>query len=165
MRPAIILASTLCLLIVSADALANDTEELNDFYRISTNGNFDLSAAAADFGNDIVSDAPIDEPLIVGKRDYIIRSLRPFADMVSAGMTLERRTYVVRRVVSGDIAHDVGYFYSVLGAPSGNSLEIVQKFSMVFQKERGEWKIITWFDAGTAPLDVLDGLDARYVID
>ena len=159
------IVTALLFLVMSTNVLANDTEELNDLYGIFAGPSADVSAIAASYGNDIVSDGLADEPLISGKRDYIVRAIRPFADLINAGLEFERTTYVTRRVVSGDMAHDVGYFHSVLSRPGVEPVEVVQKFSLVFMKERGEWKIITYFDAGTAPADVLQGLEARYVID
>lgn len=158
------IASVLLLLAISSGALASDSEELNELYRMDIGPPYEIGVAAAMLGNNIVSDGLNDEPLIVGKREMIVRSIQPFARMIDNGLQFERTTYITRRLVSGDIAHDVGYFHSTLSREGVEPIEVVQKFSVVFMKERGEWKIVTYFDAGTAPLDVLRGLEARYVI-
>ena len=89
----------------------------------------------------------------------------PLAEMINAGqMTFDGTVYVMRRVIPGNMANDVGYLHSVITMPGREAIEQVQKFSRVFIKESGEWQLITDFDVTSAPLAVLEDIEPEITI-
>jgi len=47
----------------------------------------------------------------------------------------------------------------------GEPMEQLQKFSWVFVRVDGFWKVITDFDATTAPMGVLERIEAEFTVD
>lgn len=170
MKSGIVLASVLILSIATtgptADGRGDDNEELNALYRQFFAAEIDVSGVAETYREDIIHVGRQGTPLVVGKPRFIETNIAPFAAMINSGeLDFDGTAYVVRRIISGNMANDVGYLHSGVTLPDGTFAEQVQKFSWVFVKDGGEWTIVTDFDATAAPLDVLDGLEARFVID
>ena len=163
------LACMLFLFIAPTSTLADghtDDEQLNDLYRQFFTAEIDVEAIASTYRDDIIHVGRPGTTLVVGKPYFIETNIAPFAMMINSGdLGFEGTAYIVRRIISGDMANDVGYLHSSVTLPDGNHAEQVQKFSWVFIREDDEWKIVTDFDATPAPLEVLDGLEAQIVVD
>ncbi len=161
--------SLLFLLIAATGALADDRtddEQLNDLYRQFFTSEIDASAIAETYRDDIIHVGRQGTSLVVGKPYFMETNIEPFAGMINSGeLGFDGTAYIVRRIISGNMANDVGYLHSSVTLPDGTFAEQVQKFSWVFLKEDGDWKIVTDFDATGAPLEVLEGLEARIVVD
>ena len=161
-------AAFLVLLIAATGALADDRsddEQLNDLYRQFFTSEIDVSAIAETYREDIIHVGRQGTPLVVGKPNFIETNIEPFAGMINSGeLGFEGTAYILRRIISGDMANDVGYLHSSVTLPDGTFAEQVQKFSWVFVKEDGEWKVVTDFDATVAPIEVLEDLEAQIVV-
>ena len=165
-----IAASLFLLLIAAMSALADDhaddNDRLNDLYRQFFASEIDVSAIAETYGEDIIHVGRQGTALVVGKPFFIETNIEPFAGMINSGeLNFSGKAYVVRRIISGNMANDVGYLHSSVTLPDGTFAEQIQKFSWVFIREDGDWKIVTDFDATGAPLEVLEGLEAEFVVD
>ena len=80
--------------------------------------------------------------------------------MVNTGQaTFDGTVYVGRRIVSGLMANDVGYLHSVITMPGGEAVEQVQKFSWVFLKENGAWRVVI-----AMPHMAPEGLRAAFIM-
>ncbi len=161
-----ILKVVLALSILAAgDALAGDDEALNDLYRQFFEEEVNVAEIAETYRDDIIHVGRQNTHLVIGKPFFIETNIEPFAEMINSGqLSFDGTAYVVRRIISGDMANDVGYLHSTVTLPDGSVGEQVQKFAWVFIKEDGAWKVITDFDATGAPLHVLEGLEAEIVI-
>jgi len=104
--------------------------------------------------------------IAICKPTFLATNIAPMAEMVNSGrIEFEGKVYVVRRIVSEEMANDIGYLQSTMRSSDGESMEQLQKFSWVFLKEEGTWHVITDFDATLAPLDILDSINAEFVIE
>ena len=165
-----VVAATLLLLVPPAIALADghtdDDQQINDLYRQFFAAEIDVPAVAETYDEDIIHVGRQGTPLVIGKPSFIETNIEPFAGMINSGeLNFSGKAYILRRIISGSMANDVGYLRSSVTLPDGTFVEQVQKFSWVFIKEDGDWRIVTDFDATGAPLEVLEGLSAEIVVD
>ena len=90
----------------------------------------------------------------------------PMAEAINSGVvTFTGKAYVMRRTIVGDMANDVGYLHATAESPERGKSERLQKFSWVFVKEDGEWRVLTDFDAQSAPIELLEGLEPEFFIE
>lgn len=159
-----------CLLLAVAGlatpAVGDDNAQLNAIYRQFFVSPVDTAEVATTYREDIIHVGLPGNPLVRGKPDFLATNIEPMAQLVNSGaVELEGRAYVVRRLVIGDMANDVGYLYIKARQPGGDPTEQLQKFSWVFVREECKWRVATDFDATPASLSALDGLEAAYVVE
>ncbi len=143
----------------------DDNRQLDDIYRLFFQVPVDINNIESHYRDEVIHVGRTDTPLISGKASFMEINIAPMTEMVNSGAVEFRgTTYVVRRIVSGDMANDVGYLHSIVKLPDGSEHEQVQKYSWVFLKTNGAWQVVTDFDATTAPLTVLDNLEAEFVV-
>ena len=88
------------------------------------------------------------------------------SQMVNTGQVdIIGKAYVVRRIIVGDMANDVGYLHLRMSMDGGDPIEQLQKFSWVFVNTEDEWQDVTDFDDTPAPLSTLDGLEPQRTIE
>jgi hypothetical protein len=155
----------LCL--VNADVFASDrdNEALDNIYRLFLAKKVDVEEVRKHYHETVIHVGRKDTSLLIGREAFMATNIEPLAAMVNSGqMSLTGKMYIVRRVIEGNMANDVGYLYSEVGTPDGKSIHQVQKFSWVFLKGEQGWQVVTDFDATPAPLDVLKGIEPQRVI-
>lgn len=127
---------------------------------------FDLSIIEDLYRSDIIHVGRADAALLRGKENLMQINIRPLAEMVNSGhVSISGRAYVVRRIVVGDMANDVGYLHMTITMPDGQSQEQLQKFSWVFLKSEGRWRVVTDFDSTPAPLSLIDELETQFIVE
>lgn len=157
---------TLAAILTCATGLADDNAELNEIYRGFIGAAVDVAKVGQFYGDDVIHVGSPDAPLLVGKEAFMAANIQPLADLVNAGqLRIEGKFYIVRRIISGDMANDVGYLYLRTREPNGDHSAQVRKFSWVFVRENGTWQVVTDFDATLAPLSVLEKLRASIIIE
>ena len=146
--------------------LADDNAELNAIYRGFIEAEVDIARVGGFYGDDVIHVGAPDSPLLMGKEALMATNIQPLADLVNAGqLRIEGKFHIVRRIISGDMANDVGYMYLRTREPNGDHSAHVQKFSWVFLRENDGWQVVTDFDATLAPLSVLEKLRAQIIIE
>jgi len=157
---------TLAAILTCATGLADDNAELNKIYRGFIAATVDVAKVGAFYGDEVIHVGSADSPLLMGKEAFMATNIQPLADLVNSGqLRIEGKFHIVRRIISGDMANDVGYLYLRTRKPNGDHSAHVQKFSWVFVREDGTWKVVTDFDATLAPLSALDKLRAQIIIE
>ena len=156
-----------CLFLASgAGVSADDNEQLNGIYKAFLTSPVDLEHIRSVYDPDVIHVGHDMTPLLRGIDEFIDTNVKPLADAINSGaIAFTGKVYVMRRSIVGDMANDVGYLHAVVDSPEHGRSESVQKFSWVFVKADGRWRVLTDFDAQAAPLDVLDGLQAAFVIE
>jgi hypothetical protein len=127
---------------------------------------FSLKEVEKTYRDDIIHVGRPETALIQGKRSFMETNIAPLASMVDEGqIEISGTAHIVRRIIVGDMANDVGYLHMTLKRANGESFEQLQKFSWVFVRVGGKWKVVTDFDATPAPLNLLDSLEAGIVVE
>jgi hypothetical protein len=155
------------LLLTGGTAVAgDDNEAIDEVYRAFFGPSADVEAIETLYRNDIIHIGRPDSALLIGKPDFIATNIEPFAAMVNSGQVeIEGRAYIVRRLIVGDMANDVGYLWMRLQQPDAEPIEQLQKFSWVFVKDNGKWRVATDFDAIPAPLSLLPDMQAERIVE
>ena len=154
------------IVLVNGVALADDHAELNAIYRIFFVSLLGLEEIETYYRDDFIHVGPPGAGLIRGKANFLETIIAPVAAMLNkGGNDISGVAHIVRRVIIGDMANDVDYLH-MTGKPSnGETFEQLQKFSWVFAKEEGQWRVITDFSATSAPLDLFDGLESQFIVE
>ena len=148
------------------NAFADDGEELNNIYRAFMTTPVDAEHIRTLYHEDIIHVGRKNAPLQRGVDDFMATNVMPMAEAINAGeVSFEGRAYIVRRVIVGDMANDVGYLHSAVSFPDGREAEQLQKFSWVFVKRGGRWQVLTDFDGTPAPPELLEELEAEIFIE
>ena len=156
----------LAAILTSTTGLADDNDALNEIYRGFIAAEVDVARVGGFYGDDVIHVGAADAPLLVGKEAFMATNIQPLADMVNSGqLQIEGKFYILRRIISGDMANDVGYLYMKTKKPNGDHSAHVQKFSWVFVRDNDMWRVVTDFDATLAPLSVLDKVRAQIIIE
>ena len=156
----------LALLVCSSAVVADDNAQLNNIYKAFMTSPVDLEFVESVYHPDVIHVGHSGKPLIRGIDEFMETNVTPMADAINAGaITFSGRAYVMRRTIVGDMANDVGYLHAAVESPEHGTSEQLQKFSWVFVKEDGIWRVLTDFDAQTAPLELLDGLKPEFFIE
>ena len=162
MRLIVLLLGVACCV----DAFADDNEELNDIYRAFMTSPVDVEHIESLYRDDVIHVGRNEAPLIQGVSDFMETNVTPMAEAINSGAaTFKGRAYIVRRVITEDMANDVGYLHSSISYPDGRSGAVVQKFSWVFIRENGRWRVLTDFDGTRAPIDLLEELQPQFVVE
>ena len=157
---------TLAAILTSGPGLADDNAELNAVYRGFLGAEVDVAKVGMFYGDDVIHVGAADSPLLIGKETFMATNIQPLADRVNAGqLQIEGKFYIMRRIISGDMANDVGYMYLRMKEPNGDHSAHVQKFSWVFVRAGDTWQVVTDFDSTQAPLSVLEKLRAQIIIE
>jgi ketosteroid isomerase-like protein len=144
------------LLSVYTPVHAGDNEELDSIYRLFMQNQLDMKSVDLAYADNVIHVNTPNQPLLQGKQDFLEINITPMKTMVDSGqLKVNLTAYVTRRVITGEMANDVGYLHTAITMPDGEIKERVRKFSWVFLKQGGVWKVITDFDATQAPLDVV----------
>lgn len=152
--------------VACADAFADDGEELNGIYRAFMTAAVDIEHIATLYHDDVIHVSRKDAPLQRGIGEFMATNVVPMADAINAGeVNFKGKAYIVRRVIVGNMANDVGYLHSAVTFPDGRAAEQLQKFSWVFVKEDGRWRVLTDFDGVSAPPELLEELEPEFVIE
>lgn len=161
------LAVCVTLLVLAAlPVRADDHEKLNDIYRQFFMPRVNVEKVADSYADDVIHVGRQNTALLHGKPAFLAANIAPFAEMVNSGqIEFQGKAFVVRRIMSDDMANDVGYLYSVIRTPDGEPQEQLQKFSWVFRKVNGSWKVVSDFDATLAPLETLNSISAEFEIE
>ena len=86
--------------------------------------------------------------------------------MVNSGqIEISGKAYILRRLIVGDMANDVGYLYARVTQADGQPVEQLQKFSWVFVNHGGEWRVVTDFDGTPAPLSLIQEIQPQFVVE
>ena len=118
------------------------------------------------YRDDIIHVGRRNAPLLQGIDAFMTTNVVPMAEAINAGeVSFKGTAYIVRRVIIGDMANDVGYLRSAVTYPDGRAAEQLQKFSWVFAREDGRWRVLTDFDGTSAPVELLGDLQPRFVIE
>ena len=154
------------IVLVNGVAVADDHAELNAIYRTFFVSPISLDEIETYYRDDIIHVGPPGAGLIQGKANFLETNIAPMAAMVNKGeIEISGVARIVRRVIIGDMANDVGYLH-MTGKPSnGETFEQLQKFSWVFVKVDDRWRVISDFDATPAPLSLIDGLESEFIVD
>ena len=147
-------------------AFADDNEQIDDIYRGFFQTPVDVEAIENRYRDDIIHVGRPDTPLLSGKQTFMETNILPLSQLVKTGQVdIIGKAYVVRRIIVGDMANDVGYLHLRMSMDGGEPIEQLQKFSWVFVNTKGEWQVVTDFDATLAPLTVLDELKPQRTIE
>lgn len=93
----------------------DDNRQLDDIYRLFFQVPVDIKNIESHYRDDIIHVGRTDTPLISGKASFMEINIAPMTEMVNSGAVEFRGTaFVVRRIVSGDMANDVGYLHSII---------------------------------------------------
>ena len=153
-------------ILVSSIARADDDTELDDIYRGFFRAPVDIKAIETRYRDDIIHVGRPDTPLLSGKQSFMETNILQLSQMVNTGQVdIIGKAYVVRRIIVGDMANDVGYLHLRMSMDGGDPIEQLQKFSWVFVNTEDEWQVVTDFDATPAPLSTLDGLEPQRTIE
>ena len=151
---------------VTGCALADDNNELNDIYRAFFDSPVSTEKIESLYRDDIIHVGRPGTALISGKSTFMEINILPLAEMVNTGqIEFSGKAYIVRRIILDSVANDVGYLWTSIKQGQGDPLEQLQKFSWVFVKEDDKWRVLTDFDATSAPLELLENLQAEIVVD
>lgn len=162
----IFLTIVLLMMFSAVSHATNNDQQLDDIYRVFFNPKITLSDVIPLYSESIIHVNQPQKPLLIGKDAFIKTNIAPLMQMIHTGeLSFTAKTFIVRRVIKGDMANDVGYLYSKIKMSDGNVIEQLQKFSWVFVKENGRWLVITDFDVTQAPLETLDTLKPERVIE
>ena len=157
---------SLILVACGAPALADDNEQLNDIYRAFMTAPVDLAHIETLYHPDVIHVAHSNTPLLRGIDEFITTNIVPMAEAINTGaITFTGRAYVMRRIIIGDMANDVGYLHAAVESPERGKSERLQKFSWVFVREDGKWRVLTDFDSQVAPVELLDELEPEFLIE
>lgn len=147
------------LLAVSANAMSTqqvDNDGLDHIYRLFMAQPVELDKIASHYRPDVIHVGKPDAALLQGKEAFMQTNIVPFANMLAdQSLSFSLKVYVVRRLVTEDMANDVGYLYSKVVMPDGQQVEQVQKFSWVFTRADDIWLVATDFDRTLATLEEL----------
>jgi len=147
-------------------AFADDNEQIDDIYRGFFVKPLDIETIETRYRDDIIHVGRPDTSLLSGKQTFMETNILPLAQMVNTGQIgISGKAYVVRRIIIGDMANDVGYLHVRMSMEGREPSEQLQKFSWVFVRKDNEWKVVTDFDATLAPLTVLDELKPQRTIE
>ena len=156
----------LLLLVCSGTVVADDNEQLNAIYKAFMTTPVDVEYITSLYHPDVIHVGHQSTPLLRGVDDFIETNITPMAEAINTGtIAFTGRAYVMRRTIVGDMANDVGYLHATAESPERGKSERLQKFSWVFVKEGGKWRVLTDFDAQTAPLELLEGLEPEFFIE
>lgn len=156
----------LLLTLLPGPALTTENTAIDDFYRAYFRLPEKIEKLEEFYRPDFIHAGRHNAPLTLGRDKFLDRKIRPLRKMIRDGqLVLSGKAYIVRRVITDNMANDVGYLYLKLEPPKGEPLEQLQKFSRVFIQEDGQWKLLTEFDGGPAPLALLETLEAELVIE
>jgi ketosteroid isomerase-like protein len=159
------MTALLLALTLSSGVRADDHAELNEIYRQFFTAPVSVEAIGARYRADVIHVGPPGAPLLAGKRAFLETNIAPLAGAINGGqLEVSGTAHIVRRVIVGDMANDVGYLHLRLAGADGRAAEQLQKFSWVFVREGGRWQVVTDFDATTAPLDLLPDIQAEFTV-
>ena len=152
--------------IACVNAIADDGEELNNIYRAFMTTPVDAKHIRTLYHEDIIHVGRTNALLQRGIDDFMATNVMPMAEAINAGeVSFKGKAYIVRRVIVGNMANDVGYLHSAVSFPDGREAEQLQKFSWVFVKKDGRWQVLTDFDGAPAPPELLEALEAEIFIE
>ncbi|MEP1741698.1 MAG: hypothetical protein ABJI60_21215 [Kangiellaceae bacterium] len=155
----------LIVLTTIPNAKSDASLQLDNIYRLFMQDKIELKAINLVYDESVIHVGKTNSALLDGKKDFIDTNIKPTIKMLeSRQFKLKLIAYVVRRVLSTDMANDVGYLYSEISLPDGKQLKQLQKYSWVFINENGIWKVITDFDATPADLAILPFISAERII-
>lgn len=159
----------LCLssmLLVSCAPHIDDDAALNDIYRAFFQTPIDTDSIERLYRDDVIHVGRPETPLLSGRGDFMEAAILPLAEVVNSGqLEVSGKAFIMRRLIVGDMANDVGYLYAMLRQSDGEPIEQLQKISWVFVKEGGAWRVVTDFDGTPAPLDLIAGLQPQFTIE
>ncbi len=105
----------LFVLFLAGAVLADDDAELNGIYRVFFDSPLRLEEIEKNYRDDIIHVGRPRTELIRGKRSFLETNIAPLATMVNEGkIEVSGIAYIVRRIIVGDMANDVGYLYVAL---------------------------------------------------
>ena len=159
--------SILLALLMNMTAFATTADkELNSIYRLFMQQPLNIENVELRYTDNIVHVNKANQPLLSGKENFLATNITPMVSMLASGnIKLQLKAYIARRVVTKEMANDVGYIYMKMTTEDGNIMEQLNKFSWVFLKQDGLWKVLTDFDTVPAPMSVLDDSNKFIVID
>jgi|GEM_PF-2965382 len=138
---------------------SSDDQQLDNIYRVFFNPKIKLSDVTPHYAENVIHVSKPKAPLLIGKESFMATNIVPLIQMIRSGqMTFSGKVYLVRRIIKGDMANDVGYLYAEVRTPDGQHHRQLQKFSWVFVKTDGHWKVVTDFDATLADIDKVTDL-------
>ena len=117
-----------CLLLAVAGlatpAVGADNAQLNAIYRQFFVPPVETAEVATTYREDIIHVGLPGKPLVRGKPVFLATHIESTAQLVNSGaVELEGKAYVVRRLVVGDMADDVGYLYITASQPGREPAE------------------------------------------
>ena len=155
----------LLIVFLSGAVFADDDAELNAIYRVFFDSPVSLEEIGALYRDDVIHVGRPSTELIRGKPNFLETNIAPLVEMVNQGhIKISGIAYIVRRIIVGDMANDVGYLHMTVKKADGESVEQLQKFSWVFVRMGRKWRVVTDFDATPAPLALLDNLKAEFIV-
>jgi ketosteroid isomerase-like protein len=157
----------LFLLLVSKPALAiDDDQSINNIYKLYLIDTPSTAAIADRYAPGIIHVGGQGTPFIVGKENLIKVAVEPLVEMIKAGQAkVSGRFLILRREIGATLANDVGYFQLTVQTGDNPPVEHFQKFSWVFKKMDGQWKVITDFDATPTSAEAISSASPVHIIE
>ncbi|WP_158966709.1 hypothetical protein [Paraglaciecola sp. L3A3] len=151
---------------LSATEEISDNDALDNIYKRLASLPDDLSKIEHDFRFDLIKSGGDNLSLQFGNQSFL-SNVETIASMVNSNkIKLTMKTFIVRRIITGNMANDVGYRYSKMSNKEGlDAKEQLFKFSMVFVKKGKAWQTVTDFSSDKAPLSVLEDTEFVRIIE
>lgn len=144
--------------VFSGHAFAADFQDkdIDHIYQLFTGERIELDKVELHYHPDVIHVGESNAGLLQGKEAFIAKNIMPTKHMLESGQfELSLKFFLVKRFISDRMANDVGYLYSKVTTPDGETMEQVQKYSWVFVQQNGVWQVISDFDRTMASLSDL----------